>query len=152
MRLALNRPLSSDMIPAILLTLPITVYLLTLCPTVYFGDSGELTAAAYALGIPHASGYPLYALVGKGFCLLPFGNVAFRVNLMSAFFAAAAAGAVYSLILKMGSSRIGGLVGGLVLAFAPLLWMQAVCAEVYSLHAFFLALMVRVLWWWLRTA
>lgn len=148
MRLALNRPLSSDMIPAILLTLPITVYLLTLCPTVYFGDSGELTAAAYALGIPHASGYPLYALVGKGFCLLPFGNVAFRVNLMSAFFAAAAAGAVYSLILKMGSSRIGGLVGGLVLAFAPLLWMQAVCAEVYSLHAFFLALMVRVLWWW----
>jgi hypothetical protein len=136
------------MITSLLLILPFTIYLLTLCPTVYFGDSGELTAAAFGLGIPHASGYPLYALMGKLFCLLPFGSVAFRVNLMSAVFSAASAWGVYSLILKMSCSRIGGLVGGLVLAFAPLQWMQAVCAEVYSLHVFFVALMVSVLWWW----
>jgi hypothetical protein len=127
------------------------VYLKTICPTVYLGDSGELTVAAYALGIPHASGYPLYALIGKGFCLLPFGNVAFRANLMSATFAAATAWLVYALTFRMSASRIGGLVAGLVLAFAPLLWMQAVCAEVYSLHAFFVALIVRALWWWDET-
>ena len=60
------------------------VYLLTLCPTVYLGDSGELSAAAFCLGVPHGSGYPLYVLLGKVFCLLPFGSVGFRMNLMAA--------------------------------------------------------------------
>ncbi|HEA47379.1 MAG TPA: DUF2723 domain-containing protein [bacterium] len=30
-----------------------------LLPTVYIGDSGELIAVAYTLGIPHPPGYPL---------------------------------------------------------------------------------------------
>ena len=62
------------------------IYLLTLCPTVYLGDSGELSGAAFSLGVAHPSGYPLYALVGKVFCLIPFGSVGFRMNLMAALF------------------------------------------------------------------
>jgi len=64
------------------------VYLFTACPTVYLGDSGELTAAAFSIGIPHNSGYPLYVLLGKLFCLIPLGSIGFRVNLMSCFFGA----------------------------------------------------------------
>ncbi|MEK6646084.1 MAG: DUF2723 domain-containing protein [Candidatus Firestonebacteria bacterium] len=72
------------------------VYLKTLTPTVYVGDSGELIAAAASLGIPHPPGYPLFVYLGKLFCLIfPFGSIAFRLNLMSAFFAAAAAALVY---------------------------------------------------------
>jgi tetratricopeptide (TPR) repeat protein len=136
------------MIPGILLILPFTIYLLTLCPTVYLGDSGELTAAAYSLGVPHATGYPLYVLIGKVFCLIPLGSVAFRANLMSAAFGIGAVWMVYSLIVRMSLSRVGGLVGGLVLAFASVVWMQAICAEVYTPHVFFVALMARLLWWW----
>ena len=58
------------------------IYLKTICPVVYLGDSGELTAAAYSLGIPHNSGYPLYCIIGKIFCLIPIGNIGFRMNLM----------------------------------------------------------------------
>jgi len=47
--------------------IPFAAYLLTLCPTVYVGDSGELTTAAATLGIPHPPGYPLYVLLGYAF-------------------------------------------------------------------------------------
>ena len=124
------------------------IYILTACPIVYLGDSGELTSAAFCLGIPHNSGYPLYSLLGKLFCLIPFGNVAFRTNLMSACLAVATVWLVYSMILKWTDSRTAGFVGAGFLAFSPLFWQQTVSAEVYTLHAFFAALLIRVLVWW----
>ncbi len=128
--------------------LPFSFYLMTTCPSVYLGDSGELTAAAFSIGIPHNSGYPLYCLVGKFFCLLPIGNIGFRMNLMSCFFSAAAVCLVVAFVLRLTASRIAALTAGLALAFTPLLWSQATCAEVYSLHAFLVILMITLLRWW----
>jgi len=128
--------------------LPVVVYLYTTCPTVYLGDSGELTAAAFSLGIPHNSGYPLYALIGKLFCMVPVGPVAFRMNLMSSMFAVLTVWLVYSLIVRITTSRLSAFAGTLFLAFTPVLWSQTVSAEVYTLHIFFVALLMRLLWWW----
>ncbi|MBW1744598.1 MAG: DUF2723 domain-containing protein, partial [Deltaproteobacteria bacterium] len=89
----------------IIVLLPVVVYLYTTCPTVYLGDSGELTAAAFSLGIPHNSGYPLYALIGKLFCMVPLGPVGFRMNLMSSMFAVLTVWLVYSLIVKITTSK-----------------------------------------------
>jgi tetratricopeptide (TPR) repeat protein len=130
------------------LLIPSVVYLSTICPTVYLGDSGELTAAAFSLGIPHNSGYPLYALLGKLFCLIPFGSIAFRMNLMSSFFGLLTLWLLYSFILKITSSRAAAFVGALFTAFTPAFWLQTVPAEVYTLHTFFVALILRILWWW----
>ena len=124
------------------------VYLATICPTVYSGDSGELTAAAFHLGIPHNSGYPLYALLGKLFCLIPLGNIGFRMNCMSACFAALTVWLTYFFIYRITSSAISSIVGSSVLAFSPLLWQQTISSEVYSLHAFFVTLLLNLLWWW----
>jgi tetratricopeptide (TPR) repeat protein len=132
----------------IIILLPFFVYLLTACPTVYLGDSGELTAAAFSLGIPHNSGYPLYALLGKLFSLVPVGSIGFRMNLMSSLFAVLTVWLVYSLILRITSSKLSAFAGALFLAFVPVLWSQTVSAEVYTLHAFFVALLTRLLWWW----
>nr|XP_028586377.1 transmembrane protein 260 isoform X3 [Podarcis muralis] len=56
------------------------------------GDSGELITAAYELGVAHPPGYPLFTLLAKlAIELLPFGSVAFRVNLLCAVLGAAAA-------------------------------------------------------------
>jgi len=69
-------------------------YWLTLSPTISWLnggiDSGELVTAMLVLGIPHPTGYPLYMLLGKLFTFLPFGEPAWRVDLMSACFAALA--------------------------------------------------------------
>ena len=73
----MNKNFLRRCVPIILIFISFIVYFSTICPTVYLGDSGELTTAAFSLGIPHASGYPLYALIGKLFCLVPIGNIGF---------------------------------------------------------------------------
>ena len=77
-----------------------------------------------------------------------FGSVGFRMNLMAAVFGVLGVWAVYSLIERMTGSKLGAWVGGGVLAFIPVFWWQAVAAEVYTLHVFFVALMMRLLWVW----
>jgi tetratricopeptide (TPR) repeat protein len=127
---------------------PLAVYLSTICPTVFLGDSGELTAAAFCLGNPHNSGYPLYCLIGKLFCLIPIANIGFRMNLMSAAIGVVTVWLVYSIILRMVFSKVAAFVGAMALAFSSSFWSQTVSAEVYMLHAFFVALLIRLLFWW----
>jgi len=125
-----------------------SVYLLTTTPVVYLGDSGEFTAAAFSLGIPHNSGYPLYSLIGKIFCMIPMGNVGFRMNLMSAFFCSLTVLLIYHVILKATHSAVCAVSAAGYLAFTPLFWSQTVSAEVYPLHMFFVALIISLLWQW----
>lgn len=138
------------------------LYIATLAPSVatIFDDSLEFQLVAYRLGIAHPTGYPLYTLLGKLFTLLPVGNIAYRVNLMSAVFGAATAALLYLLILQMtpppkglpSSAPIwplhaGALAGALLLALGPVFWQQATIAEVYTLNAFFV---VALLLWLTR--
>lgn len=69
---------------------PFLVYLVTLAPTIHWRDAGELAAAAATLGIPHPPGRPLYMLIGWLATHLPLGDVAYRLNLLSAACTAAA--------------------------------------------------------------
>jgi hypothetical protein len=55
-------------------------------PGLMADDSGEMTAAAVGLGIPHPPGYPLLSLLGHLATLFPLGTPAFRMNLLSASF------------------------------------------------------------------
>jgi Flp pilus assembly protein TadD len=125
--------------------LPFFIYLLTLCPTVHWGDSGELITAAYTLGIPHPPGHPLYAIVGKLFTLIPIGSIAYRVNLMSAFFGAVSCYLVYKITFdRLGDSPwrpAAALSGALFFAFAPTVWDQSTVAETTTLHCAFMMLL-----------
>lgn len=64
------------------------LYIRTLAPGVLPGDSAEFQVLAYQLGIAHCPGYPIYLLLAKLFTLLPIWEVAYGVNLFSAFMAA----------------------------------------------------------------
>ena len=49
------------------------VFFYYMCPSVTLQDSGELVTGAYRFGVPHPSGYPLWALLGWVWRhLLPF--------------------------------------------------------------------------------
>ena len=78
--------------------LALVLYLLTNSPTVNFTDSGELITVAWAGGIAHPPGYPLYTLLAALAVRLPFGDPAWRVNLVSVLFAAAAVSLFYGLV------------------------------------------------------
>lgn len=119
------------------------VYLATAARTItwQFGgaDGAELAAAAYVLGVPHPTGYPLYMLLGHVFTRIPVGEVAFRVTLLSVLSAAAASGLLALLAARLDGRRdaaqiLGAASGGIALATSPLFWSQAVIPEVYSLH------------------
>ena len=135
------------------------VYLKTLAPTVSFGDSGDFISAAYVLGICHPPGYPLYLICAKLFSWLPIGtNIAYRINLMSAVFAAFAISLLYLLIFRIqqwfypedislrGNRSIAvpdwmkhfvAVVGAVSFAFTASFWSQAVIAEVHAMNAVF---------------
>ena len=77
------------------------VYLWTLAPTVTFWDAGEFIAAAKILGIPHPPGTPLFVLIANVWGrLVPIGEFAFRTNLLTALFSAAAAAAFFLLVAQ----------------------------------------------------
>ncbi len=124
------------------------VYLRTLAPSVMWYDMGELTTTLYVLGIAHNTGYPLYILLGKLFTFLPVGDVAYRVNLMSAVFAALTVATVFLIVYELTKSRFAALVGALVLAFSSTFWANANWAETYSLNAFSTALITLLLLRW----
>lgn len=77
--------------------IPLSIYLATLAPSVTFFDSGEFITATACLGSPHSPGYPFFINYAKPFTYLPFGNVAFKVNIATAISGALASFGVYML-------------------------------------------------------
>lgn len=129
------------------------IYLRTLAPSVaaIFDDSLEFQLVCYQPGIAHPTGYPLYTLLGKIFTYLPLGNVAYRVNLMSAVFGALTVALLYGVLKLIVTHRVPAILGAATFAVSPVFWSQAVIAEVYTLNAAFMALTILLLLSWART-
>ncbi|MBA4388845.1 MAG: hypothetical protein C0404_12755 [Verrucomicrobia bacterium] len=119
----------------------LTVYVLTLCPSVPSGDGAEFVTAACTLSVAHPSGYPLHTLLGKLFTFIPFGSIAWRVNLLSAVADAGAAVLVFLGVVRLTRNVWPGLFSAGLFAFSPLIWRYAVIAEVFPLNNFFVALL-----------
>lgn len=124
-------------------------YLLTLAPTVLWGDDAEFQRRAYTLGLGAGiTDHPLYLLWAHLFTRLPVGDAAFRVNLCSAVGAAIGVGVVHALIRRLKASTRAAWIGAGSLAVCQAYWMHGVRAEVYStyLALFALFLLAGVLW------
>ncbi|MFA5779766.1 MAG: DUF2723 domain-containing protein [Elusimicrobiota bacterium] len=132
------------------------IYLCTMYPTISpYRDSGDMIVSAFTLGIAHPPGYPLYVLLGKIFTILiPFGNIAYKVNLMSAFFGAAACGILYLLIKKIGEQIFSDKKPVLIFSslFAVFLFSLSssmhslsIVSEMYSINTFFAVLIIYLL-------
>jgi hypothetical protein len=135
------------------------LYALTLAPTVLAGDGGEFQFVPYRLGVAHPTGYPLYSLLGWAWShLLPVGDVAYRMNLFSAFWAGLAIGILYltaHILLRQTTPALSPAIHRLIAALAaitfavtPTFWSQAIIAEVYSLHVVFVVLLLYLLLAW----
>ena len=131
-----------------------TVYFLTLAPEQTLEDSGELCTGAFYAGIPHSPGYPFWVIYSWVWTkLLPFGNVAWRVEVGEASAAALACGLV-AFMVSRGSSMliegieelkgitgkwenaicvVSGLVAGLALGFGGVMWSESVAINRISL-------------------
>ena len=163
----------------------LTVYLLTLPSTLtwahYGADGGDLATAVIRGRLPHPPGFPTYLLLGTLFVQLPWGEPAWRLNLMSAVMAAGATLLTAAAFQQTASRRPRpaicnpqsaisnqhsairnpqsairnqhsairnqqsairnqhSAICSLALGLSPLLWSQALIAEVYAPAAFFTA-------------
>ncbi|MEK7274862.1 MAG: DUF2723 domain-containing protein, partial [Candidatus Desantisbacteria bacterium] len=132
------------------------IYLRTLYPTIGLLDSGDMVSSAYNLGIPHPPGYPLYCLLGKlWLSIIPFGNIAFKMNIFSSLAASIACMMVYFIVLKIIPVKgknimtcFAAIAAAGMLAFADTFWKQAVIAEKYTLNAAFATTLIFILLKW----
>lgn len=145
--------------------LPLGLYLWCLAPTITFYDSGEFVTAVHFLGSAHSPGYPLFLLYAKPFTWLPFGSIAFRVNLATAVSAALACLAVFLLVRTLlkdqffvdddrfsGIARhLAALSAALTFAVSPRLWLQSNHDKPYPLLACITAVMLLLLLRWRET-
>ena len=92
-------PPRTDILISILVGIAaLALYVRTLAPSLLWGDSAEFQTLSYTLGMTHPSGYMTQIMFGKLFTYIPVGNIAYRVNLMSAFFGALAVAETYSIV------------------------------------------------------
>jgi hypothetical protein len=111
------------------------VYLRTLCPTTYLGDSGQISTAIVTGGIIHPPGYPLFSLLGRASLLLvPWGEPAFRIGCVVALAAAAAVAALYFLMRELQCTPWASAAGAAAFGASYTFWNQSTRVEVYSLH------------------
>jgi hypothetical protein len=115
--------------------LSFAIYALSLSPGVFSWDSAELTLGIYTQGIVHATGYPLYLILGRLFTLLPLSaDFAIRANLFSAFCGALTLALLYSITLRLFKNPLIAMLSALLFGLAGATWAQSVVAEVYTLH------------------
>ncbi len=142
--------------------LPFAVYMATLAPSVTFFDSGEFITATASMGSAHSPGYPLFLMYAKPFTWLPFGSVAFRVNMATAFSSSLACLGIYLLTMSLiGKERLvddsrfsrfvvrmAALSAACIFSVTPRLWLQSNHDKPYPLLAFVCAVIFYLLMLW----
>ena len=145
------------------------VYVATLAPNVGLLDSGELITAAAKFGVGHPPGYPFWTMCGFALThLLPFGNLAWKMNLLDAIFGALSNAVLTLLVCHSGRWLLqrwtepehqaavrpyvfyAGVMAGIVIGFSDVMWSQAVIAAVHgTLNALFMNLVLLFFYLWM---
>src|ERR1700742_1485976 len=129
-------------------------YILTLEPSVSFWDCGEFISCAYRLQVAHQPGYPVFAMLGKMFSLLSFGNnakVPYFTNMGSALASGATIMFLFWSITAIAKKLLpekqteeeiknrillimgAGLVGALAFTYTDTFWFSAVETIVFAI-------------------
>ena len=145
------------------------VYFHYLSPEVTLEDSGELVTGAFNFGVPHPTGYPFWAFLGFVWRhLVPFGNPAWRLGLMSVATGAALTGFLTllmsrSVVMLLRNSPWGGALSdrqkewlGLAVATAAAMmyafdrgiWQWACVPEMRALNVFSFVVTTCLLFAW----
>lgn len=104
-------------------------------PGLSLGDAGDLSTAAFTLGVAPGTGVPLWCLLAKAATLVPLGEVAQRIALLSALCGALAATGVFQLVREVlrGAvdefvADVAGLTAAGLLVADDTVWGQATVA------------------------
>ena len=101
------------------------IYLYTVAPELTLEDSGELCTGSYYAGIPHPPGYPFWSVYSWFWTVIvPFGNVAWRVEVGQSFAAAMGCGLLAFMVSRGSSMLIEGIEE---IKNIPSQWENSIC-------------------------
>ncbi len=146
------------------------VYLWTLAPELTLEDSGELCTGSFYAGIPHPPGYAFWAVYSWIWTVIvPFGNVAWRVEVGQSFASAMGCGLLALMVsrggcmliegiedLKALSRRwetaiclVSGVVAGMLLGYGGFMWKESVVINRISIFGvpWLLAMLALIMRW-----
>jgi len=132
------------------LFIPFIVYLLTLPPTLVFGDSGDHIACGYILGLAHPSGYCLYTIITKLSSYIPISNIAMRMAFLTIIIASCATFVLYLILEHILKNRYISLSSSLIFAFSQTFWKISGYTKMYSLFVLFTSLCFYIILIWER--
>lgn len=122
-------------VPVALVGAALIAYVGFACPFVLGGDAGEFTALFALGGVAHPPGYPLWTLLMRALSWMPGATPSLAAARATALLGAIAVGVLYAACRSWGASRGASAVACVVYAFAPLTWIYATQAEVFTLNA-----------------
>ncbi len=122
----------------LVLTGALALYGLTCAPAILWQDSAGAVYRIWHNDIEGNGGlavaHPLYFIIGIGIKYLPFGDLAYKINLMSAVFGAITIANLF-LLLRLWLGRVlPAIIGSVTLAVSWTFWQNAVIAEVYTVY------------------
>ncbi|MEN9680765.1 MAG: hypothetical protein RLZZ627_658 [Pseudomonadota bacterium] len=143
-------PLSRIPTAFFVFSLALLLYVLTLAPTIGWGDSADLAlrmkADVEGIYYGRSRSYLLYRTVGHLFQTIPLGDIGWRTNLMAAFFGAGSVALVYVISLRLALGKAAALAAAISLAVGHSFWFMSVTAEVYTFNIF---IILMALWMYL---
>jgi len=127
-----------------------TLYAISCAPGALWQDSGLIQYRVWHSDVEGFLGlaisHPLYYLVAIGARLIPLGELAHRVNLVSAAAAAVAVANLYLLVRLWLGREFPAIIAAVTLALSHTFWQHASIAETYTLWtALFLAELLMLL-------
>ncbi len=111
------------------------VYVRTSAPTITLMDGAEYAVGGWFLGIPHPPGYPIHMVLFKAAQIIPFGNIASRINIFCGLVSSFTGIFLFLLLIEMGIRKFSGTAVALLAGFSSLVWEQSATAEVYALYS-----------------
>ncbi len=146
----------------------LTVYFLTVEPTVSWWDPGEHISTSYKLEVGHPPGAPTFGLTGRFLSLFAFGNtakVALAINMISVLSSAFTILFLFWTITMLAKKLLigkgeemtteamwtilaAGFIGAMTFAFTDSFWFSAVEANVFAMSYFCTSVVIWAIFRW----
>lgn len=128
---------SERVVPLAVFLCALVLYVATTAPTVLWGDDAAFQRNMHIFWITYKhTSHPLWILISQPFKYIPFGDVAFRANCVSALFGALTLATIYKIAGHYCKSTASKLIAVAILGVSHTFWLHCVRAEVYTLNTF----------------
>lgn len=127
-------------------------YLWSLCPTIGFGDAAiMIDAMKRGVFSSHVNNHPWTVITGYFFLELPFGDLAYRANLVSLFYGSLAIAFFHYALCEACTRRWVAWLFTAALAVCQSMWWHSTIVENYATSAFAVSLAVCCWARWAKT-